>query len=369
MDLRGGEPGSLPRSGRPSDGRRAGCGGHARAADALPRHHRPVSGIFVDALGGVTIRITEEIPIGQDGRVLQPGLRRLDGYETLWYARSRAASSDYARMSRQRCVLGAILHEADPATVLRNFTSLAAASTSVVSTNIPQDQLPDLVDMALTAKDLPITTLQLVPPLIDPADPDPSAIDEQLELAIEASLDQSDVGVSVAAGDATPGRRRCRRGAARSHRRGRRAQPEQCGLDERGCAGGRGPQLGLRLRIGFGGPGKVHAVRDWPSISAIMPVLNEERHLAEAVAGVLDQDYPGDLELVLALGPSHDGTASTSGTAGTRPRVRLIDNPVGMTPNGLNAAIAVARHGIIVRVDAHGVLSPDYLGARSRSSR
>ena len=40
-----------------------------------------------------------------------------------------------------------------------------------------------------------------------------------------------------------------------------------------------------------------------------MPVLNEERHLAEAVAGVLDQDYPGDLELLLALGPSHDGTA------------------------------------------------------------
>jgi LCP family protein required for cell wall assembly len=161
---------------------------------------------LVDALGGVTIRITEEIPIGQDGRVLQPGLRRLDGYETLWYARSRAASSDYARMSRQRCVLGAILHEADPATVLRNFTSLATASTSVVSTNIPQDQLPDLVDMALTAKDLPITTLQLVPPLIDPADPDPSAIDEQLELAMEASLDQSvDVGVSVAAGDATQG--------------------------------------------------------------------------------------------------------------------------------------------------------------------
>jgi anionic cell wall polymer biosynthesis LytR-Cps2A-Psr (LCP) family protein len=177
----------------------------------LPMHYHVIIDLqgfrdLVDALGGVTIRITEEIPIGQDGRVLQPGLRRLDGYETLWYARSRAASSDYARMSRQRCVLGAILHEADPATVLRNFTSLAAASTSVVSTNIPQDQLPDLVDMALTAKDLPITTLQLVPPLIDPADPDPSAIDEQLELAMEASLDQSvDVGVSVAAGDATQG--------------------------------------------------------------------------------------------------------------------------------------------------------------------
>jgi succinoglycan biosynthesis protein ExoA len=106
----------------------------------------------------------------------------------------------------------------------------------------------------------------------------------------------------------------------------------------------------------------VHAVRDWPSISAIMPVLDEERHLAEAVAGVLDQDYPGDLELVLALGPSRDGTASIAAAlAAHDARVRLIDNPVGMTPSGLNAALAAARHGIIVRVDAHGLLSPNYL--------
>ena len=65
---------------------------------------------LVDALGGVTIRITEEIPIGQDGRVLEPGLRRLDGYETLWYARSRADSSDYARMES-----AAVRARSDPA--------------------------------------------------------------------------------------------------------------------------------------------------------------------------------------------------------------------------------------------------------------
>ena len=110
---------------------------------------------LVDALGGVTIRITERVPIGQSGRVLTPGLRRLDGYETLWYARSRSDSSDYGRMSRQRCVLGAMLNEADPATVLRNFTDLAAASTSVVRTDIPQEQLPELIELAVLAKDLP----------------------------------------------------------------------------------------------------------------------------------------------------------------------------------------------------------------------
>jgi len=42
--------------------------------------------------------------------------------------------------------------------------------------------------MALTAKDLPLTTLQLVPPLITPSDPDLETIEEQIDLAIEASL-------------------------------------------------------------------------------------------------------------------------------------------------------------------------------------
>lgn len=144
---------------------------------------------LVDAIGGVTIRITEEIPIGQGGRVLEPGLEKLDGYETLWYARSRTDSSDYARMSRQRCVLGAFLHEADPTTVLQNFTTLAEASTSVVTTNIPQEQLPDLVEMAWKAKGMAVTSLQLVPPLIVPADPDLNAIAEQLDAAIDASQD------------------------------------------------------------------------------------------------------------------------------------------------------------------------------------
>ncbi|HMG32158.1 MAG TPA: LCP family protein [Jiangellaceae bacterium] len=142
---------------------------------------------LVDALGGVTIRVTEDIPIGDGGRVLEAGLHELDGYETLWYARSRSGSSDYARMARQRCVLGAIVHEVDPSTVLRNFTALAAASTSIVTTDIPQGQLPELVEMAWTAKGLPVASLQLVPPLVDPADPDFAAIAQHVDDAVETS--------------------------------------------------------------------------------------------------------------------------------------------------------------------------------------
>jgi succinoglycan biosynthesis protein ExoA len=104
------------------------------------------------------------------------------------------------------------------------------------------------------------------------------------------------------------------------------------------------------------------APRDWPPISVIMPVRDEERHLADAVAGVLAQDYPGELELVLALGPSQDRTGQiAAGLAAADGRVRLVDNPAGRTPDGLNAAIKAARYGVVVRVDGHGVLSPGYI--------
>ena len=44
----------------------------------------------------------------------------------------------------------------------------------------------------------------------------------------------------------------------------------------------------------------------WPGVSVVMPVLNEERYLEAAIRRVLDQVYPGELELVLAVGPSSE---------------------------------------------------------------
>ena len=44
-------------------------------------------------------------------------------------------------------------------------------------------------------------------------------------------------------------------------------------------------------------------VGTWPGVSVVMPVLNEERHLEAAIQRVLDQDYPGELEVILAVGP------------------------------------------------------------------
>ncbi|HWJ53128.1 MAG TPA: glycosyltransferase family 2 protein, partial [Propionibacteriaceae bacterium] len=93
-----------------------------------------------------------------------------------------------------------------------------------------------------------------------------------------------------------------------------------------------------------------------------MPVRNEELHLAAAVGKVLDQNYPGELEVILAVGPSTDRTAEIAGElAAADRRVRLVDNPAARTPHALNLGVAAARHSIVVRVDGHGELTEGYL--------
>ena len=99
-----------------------------------------------------------------------------------------------------------------------------------------------------------------------------------------------------------------------------------------------------------------------PAVTVIMPVLNEESHLEASVRSILDQAYPGELEIILALGPSHDGTNQVASALSARvPELRFIDNPRGLTTVGLNAAIKLAKHDYIVRVDAHSELAPGYI--------
>lgn len=101
--------------------------------------------------------------------------------------------------------------------------------------------------------------------------------------------------------------------------------------------------------------------KSFPAISVIMPVLNEAAHLADAVRSVLEQNYPGDFELLLALGPSNDDTnLIAEGIAKKDNRVRLIENPRGLTTVGLNEAIRQSRHDIIIRIDAHSEPSANY---------
>jgi succinoglycan biosynthesis protein ExoA len=100
----------------------------------------------------------------------------------------------------------------------------------------------------------------------------------------------------------------------------------------------------------------------WPGVSVVMPVLNEERHLEAAIHKVLDQEYPGELEVIIAAGPSSDRTREIAAAlTAADPRIRVVDNPAARTPAALNLGIAAAQHQIIVRVDGHGELTDGYI--------
>lgn len=96
-------------------------------------------------------------------------------------------------------------------------------------------------------------------------------------------------------------------------------------------------------------------------VSYVMPVLNERRYLQRAVASVLAQRFDGPTEVVLALGPSTDGTNELAHQlAAAESRIVLVHNAAADIPAGLNLAIRASSKPIIVRVDAHSELDPDY---------
>jgi succinoglycan biosynthesis protein ExoA len=99
-----------------------------------------------------------------------------------------------------------------------------------------------------------------------------------------------------------------------------------------------------------------------PAISVILPVLNEEPHLAESITAILAQDYSGAFEVILALGPSKDRTNEVAEDLAARDhRIKLVSNPTGKTAAGLNLAIAASSNPVIVRVDGHAKVPNNYL--------
>lgn len=99
-----------------------------------------------------------------------------------------------------------------------------------------------------------------------------------------------------------------------------------------------------------------------PSISVILPVLNEELHIENSVQSILAQDYVGPIEVILAIGPSTDKTLLIAERiASSDSRVIIVSNPTGKTAAGLNLALAQSKNPVVVRVDAHAEIPQNYL--------
>ena len=98
------------------------------------------------------------------------------------------------------------------------------------------------------------------------------------------------------------------------------------------------------------------------AVSVILPVLNEEDYLAHAVRAILEQDFKGSIEVILAIGPSKDRTLEIAKELAKNDlRIKIVDNPTGRTAAGLNLAIKNSQNPIIVRVDGHANIPRNYI--------
>lgn len=100
-----------------------------------------------------------------------------------------------------------------------------------------------------------------------------------------------------------------------------------------------------------------------PFVSVVLPVRNEARFIRRCLEAVQGQDYPIDrMEIIVADGMSTDDTRQiVESMRHGRVPIRLIPNPGKIVPTGLNAAIAASRGKVIVRVDGHCEIAPDYV--------
>jgi LCP family protein required for cell wall assembly len=127
----------------------------------------------IDSIGGVTIDvpflIEDEIYPHEDGVTIEsisiePGVQHLDGHLALAYARARRHANDYARMGRQRCLLDAMLAEADPVALLLGYPELAGVLQDTMETDISLSRIPDLIDLLPKIDQENMISIRFIPP-------------------------------------------------------------------------------------------------------------------------------------------------------------------------------------------------------------
>ncbi|GAA2180635.1 hypothetical protein GCM10009785_12270 [Brooklawnia cerclae] len=120
---------------------------------------------LVDAMGGVTLNVNFPIAKGGSvdggdcgmwGYIPEGPSQLLNGDNAMWYARSRCnspnldngAAGDFSRMERQSCLVDAVIAQADPATMLTRYEQIAQAAGEMIVTDIPQEHLSAMVELA-----------------------------------------------------------------------------------------------------------------------------------------------------------------------------------------------------------------------------
>jgi LCP family protein required for cell wall assembly len=150
---------------------------------------------FVDALGGVTLDVHERLPIGGDtnhpvatgGYIEKGDNQHMTGERSLWFARSRWSTGDYDRMQRQRCVISAVMDQADPVKLALAFPKIAKTLHKNLATGIPSSELQAWVDLSQRVKGATVTSLPFTDDVISTVKPNFDKIHKLVADAITAS--------------------------------------------------------------------------------------------------------------------------------------------------------------------------------------
>jgi LCP family protein required for cell wall assembly len=155
---------------------------------------------FINAIGGVDVTVQRPIPVaGHENAAgvqvgvkeyIQPGRRHLNGYYALWFARSRSDSSDFDRMARQRCLIGALTQQVNPVTVARSFPALAEAIRQNLSMSIRLDDLGAWVTLAERVQKGSVRSLPFVEGVISTVHPDFDKIHTLVQQALQQPAPQ-----------------------------------------------------------------------------------------------------------------------------------------------------------------------------------
>ncbi|HUV18373.1 MAG TPA: glycosyltransferase family 2 protein, partial [Ilumatobacteraceae bacterium] len=94
-----------------------------------------------------------------------------------------------------------------------------------------------------------------------------------------------------------------------------------------------------------------------PTVTVVIPTYREAAHIEQTLSAVRGQTYAKIVEVLVVDGGSDDGTQALAAAAGAT----VLDNPHRAQAAGLNVGIAAAAGEVIVRVDGHCTIEPDYV--------
>ena len=154
----------------------------------------------IDLFGGIDLHVSESIderikPIVPDGPpvyiTVEPGHHHFDGLTALGYVRARTGTTDWHRMTRQRCVVEALVDQVPRLELVYRYMDLTAIIANHVSTDIPIDRLSDLMGLADRLDTSRIVTVNFIPPEFQPGDAPIAQVRAAVSQALEGRANTS----------------------------------------------------------------------------------------------------------------------------------------------------------------------------------